>query len=118
MVLDIDFIAYRGSQMPKDCSDGKVGVASITQRGRQVVAEVVVAYILVTRLALKISSGDARRGCWRSQGGVMISWVWEGRKLLTVSHLPPDSISVILFAMLGFSATHSTFILVPHILLL
>jgi hypothetical protein len=62
-VLDIDFIAYRGSQMPKDCSDGKVGVASITQRGRQVVAEVVVAYILVTRLALKISSGDARRGC-------------------------------------------------------
>lgn len=36
----------------------------------------------------------------------------EGR--LTVSHLPPLKISVMLLAMLGFSATQSTFI--PHVL--
>jgi hypothetical protein len=44
---------------------------------------------------------------------------WRERKRrkrrLTVSHLPPDNISVTLLAILGFSATHSTFIF-PHIL--
>ena len=40
------------------------------------------------------------------------------KEKLTVSHLPPDNISVILLAILGFSATQSTFILLPHVHLL
>lgn len=42
--------------MPKDCSDGKVGIALIAERRGQSVAEIVVADVFVARLALPKSA--------------------------------------------------------------